>query len=125
MSTPISLSFILAVSLLAPLFAWWAKAKISKAPAGSAAMREISKAIEDGSRAYLKRQYRSVAWVAAVLVILIYAFFGWITALGFLIGAVASALAGFLGMMTAVFSNSRVAEAAKRGLEPAFQLAFL
>ena len=125
MSTPISLSFILAVSLLAPLFAWWAKTKISKASPGSAAMREISKAIEDGSRAYLKRQYRSVAWVAAVLVILIYAFFGWITALGFLIGAVASALAGFLGMMTAVFSNSRVAEAAKRGLEPAFQLAFL
>ena len=99
--------------------------KIARAPAGSTEMKEISKAIEEGSRAYLKRQYRTVSYVAIILAALIVFFFGWTTATGFIIGAFASALAGYLGMMTAVFSNSRVAEAAKKGLEPAFKLAFL
>ena len=88
-------------------------------------MRGISKAIEEGSKAYLKRQYKTVAVVAAVITALLLIFWGINTALGFLIGALTSAMAGYFGMLTAVMANSRVAESAKSGVAPAFRLSFL
>jgi len=89
-------------------------------------MVEISDAIKEGSKAYLKRQNQTVLFVAIVLFLIIgfTKYLGWLTAFGFLIGAFSSALAGFLGMMTAVDSNSRTAEAAKSGLSQAFMLAY-
>ncbi len=95
-----------------------------KQPAGNEKMQAISRAIQEGSGAYLKRQYVSVAIVALPLLLLIAWQFGLTQAVGFLVGAVASALAGFIGMSIAVRSNARTAESARHGLGPSLSLAF-
>jgi K(+)-stimulated pyrophosphate-energized sodium pump len=97
---------------------------VLKKPAGSEKMQEIAAAIQEGASAYLIRQYKTVGLVAIVLAIIIDWLLGWHTALGFIIGAVASAIAGFIGMYVSVRANVRTAEAAKSGLNPAFNIAF-
>ncbi len=87
-------------------------------------MLEISQAIREGAKAYLNRQYKAVALVAVVVAMALWYFFNWVAMLGFLLGAVASALAGYIGMNIAVRSNSRTAEAAKGGLKKALTVAF-
>ncbi|KKU98677.1 MAG: K(+)-insensitive pyrophosphate-energized proton pump [Candidatus Jorgensenbacteria bacterium GW2011_GWC1_48_8] len=109
----------IAVLYTAYLIKW-----LRKQPSGSEAMIEISRAIQEGSQAYLVRQYRTVAVVAAILFVVIGLALTWLTALGFLVGAVASAAAGFIGMNVAVRSNAKTTEAAKRGLRAALSLAF-
>jgi K(+)-stimulated pyrophosphate-energized sodium pump len=95
-------------------------------PAGNEKMREISAAVQEGAAAYLKKQYTAIALVAIVPFVLLGAYnkLGWGTAFGFLIGALLSSAAGFIGMNVAVRSNSRTAEAARSGLKPALNVAF-
>src|ERR671938_662019 len=99
---------------------------VLRRPTGSERMREISRAVQEGAAAYLRRQYTTIAVVAVVPFLLLgfYHKLGWGTAIGFLIGAALSAAAGFIGMNVAVRSNVRTAEAARHGLPPALNVAF-
>jgi len=103
---------------------------ILKLQEGSEKMKAIAKAIQEGANAYLNRQYTTVAYVAAGLFVVLWAAgfwsdkFGILTAVGFLIGAVASASAGYVGMKIAVRANVRTAQAAHGGLNAALQVAF-
>jgi len=97
---------------------------IKGAPTGDAKMSEIASAIQEGSIAYLNRQLKSMAIVGIVIFIVIFAGLGAKTAIGFLVGAVASFLAGYIGMRVSVLANVRVAEACKKGLASGLSLAF-
>ena len=96
---------------------------LRKSP-GDEKMREIQKAIQEGAGAYLTRQYKTVFFVGVITVLILWYWLGTMTAIGFAVGAIASALAGYVGMLVAVRANARVAEEAKNGLAPAFNLAF-
>ena len=121
-----AVGFALACAAVAVLYGvyltWW----LLKQPAGNEKMQEIARAIQEGAGAYLRKQYTAVAVVAIVPFFLLgfYNELGWGTAFGFLIGALFSAAAGFIGMNVAVRSNVRTAEAAREGLQPAFKVAF-
>ena len=117
-------NFALLSSLVAILYGGYLALRIIRKSAGSAEMQKIAQAIQEGANAYLRRQYQAVAVVAVILFVIIWFGLDVSTAIGFLVGAVASALAGFVGMGVAVRANVRTAEAAKSGLAPALSIAF-
>src|SRR5689334_22963326 len=116
----------LVCSLVAIAYGLYLTRWLLKLSPGNERMREISRAVQEGAAAYLKKQYTTIAYVAIVPFLLLgfYDKLGWGTAVGFLIGAALSAAAGFIGMNVAVRSNVRTAEAAKHGLKPALNVAF-
>lgn len=112
------------ISIASCLYGLFLTKRVLGQPTGSKKMNEIAGAIREGSEAYLKKQYQVVAVVAGIIFIILLFSLGFITALGFLIGAVASAAAGIIGMRVAVRANVRTAEAAKKGLSAALDVAF-
>jgi K(+)-stimulated pyrophosphate-energized sodium pump len=118
--------FILGSAGLAIIYGLVLIKMIMRLPAGNEKMQAIAKAIQEGARAYLNRQYKTVAVVAAVLFVVIgfVPSLGWTTAFAFLVGAFLSALTGYIGMNVSVRANVRTAEAARGGLRKALTVAF-
>ncbi|HET6371501.1 MAG TPA: sodium-translocating pyrophosphatase, partial [Nitrospiria bacterium] len=122
--------FSLACAAAGILYGLYLSAWVMRLPTGTDRMREISAAIQEGAGAYLARQYKTVAVVAAVLFLILWGAgiwsetFGFLTAVGFLIGASASAVSGYAGMAIAVRANVRTAESAHQGLGTALSVAF-
>jgi K(+)-stimulated pyrophosphate-energized sodium pump len=112
-------------ALIAVAYGLWQRDEIMKAPTGDQRMREIAMAIQEGANAYLSRQYRTIAIVGVVTVVILAVFFrNWNVPVGFVIGAVLSGLAGFVGMKVSVQANVRTTEASKRGLNAGLKMAF-
>ncbi len=117
------LAFAFGCGALSVIYALATAAWVIKLPAGSEKMQMISDAIKEGAEAFLHREYKTVAMVGLVLTAALF-YLGKFVALGFVIGAFGSALAGYIGMMVTVRANVRTAEAAKKGLDPALKVAF-
>ena len=121
----LTILFALGCGLLGVIYAVMTAMWVSKQDAGSTKMQEISNAVKEGAYAFLAREYKTVAMVAVVLVVLIAAMnLGIWTAIGFIVGTVGSALAGFVGMWVTVRANVRTTQAAYKGLQAALSLAF-
>ena len=120
------LLFAIVSSVVAIIYGLFLAKSILKKSAGNARMQEIAKAIQEGATAYLNKQYKTIG-VIALIIFVVMGFIpklGWTMAFGFLVGAIFSALAGYIGMNVSVRANVRTTEAAKSGVREALSLAF-
>jgi K(+)-stimulated pyrophosphate-energized sodium pump len=124
MSNELALWLSIGAGVLAVLFGIFSSQWILKQPAGNDRMQKIAQAIQEGASAYMNRQYGTIAIVGVVLFLVLGIALDWYTAIGFAIGAIFSALAGYIGMYVSVRANVRTAEAATQGVNPALNIAF-
>jgi K(+)-stimulated pyrophosphate-energized sodium pump len=123
-SSNMVMTFAITCGIIGVLYALFIAAWVNKQDAGNEKMKTISDAVKEGAYAFLTREYKTVAMVAVVLVVILAYFLGRWTAIGFVIGAVGSALAGFVGMWVTVRANVRTTQAASKGLQNALTLSF-
>ena len=119
-----ALYLIIFTGLIAILYGFLVGKKIMSASPGNSKMQEIAAAIQEGARAYLNRQYKTITIVGIVILIIITYALGFWVGLGFLIGSVLSGLAGYVGMLVSVQANVRTAEASRKGLAAGLNIAF-
>lgn len=116
--------WVVGCGVLALLYGWLVGMKVMRAKEGNNKMKAIASAIQEGAKAYLNRQYKTIGMVGIVVAVILGWLMGLEVAAGFLIGAVLSGLAGYIGMNVSVRANVRTAQAAREGLQPALNVAF-
>ena len=119
------INLVILSGILSLVYGYWAGSSVLKSSAGNEKMQEISLAIQEGAQAYLNRQYSTIGIVGAVICVLIYLFFRdlWVVG-GYLIGAILSGVAGYIGMLISVRANVRTAQAASESLSSGLSVAF-
>ena len=120
----LQLSLVLAAGALAVLYGIVTTSGLMKMSAGNERMQEIASAIQEGANAYLKRQYTTIAMAGGVVAIILLVTLEWVAMLGFIIGAVLSGAAGFIGMKVSVQANVRTTQASMQGLDKGLSVAF-
>jgi len=120
----IILDYVVLCGIAAVAYGWITSQQILNASAGNNTMQEIAGAIQEGAQAYLNRQYKTIAIVGAAVLVLVAILFSPLVALGYLIGAALSGVAGYVGMIISVRANVRTAEASRKGLAQGLDIAF-
>lgn len=120
--TVVTISII--CGLIAVLYGFITSRQVLGAPAGNEKMQDIAAAIQEGAQAYLNRQYRAIGIVGVVVAVIVYLFLGGISTVGFLVGAILSGVAGYIGMNISVRANVRTAQGASESLQTGLTVAF-
>jgi K(+)-stimulated pyrophosphate-energized sodium pump len=118
------LIYTILAGILSLVYGYFTGKHILSSSAGNAKMQEIASAIQVGAKAYLNRQYKTIAIVGVVVLAIIIYTFSMLVGLGYLIGAALSGIAGYVGMLVSVQANVRTAEASRKGLSQGLSIAF-
>src|SRR6056300_517722 len=124
LSSSLVLNLVIGCGIISVLYGFISSQQILNASSGNAKMQEIASAIQIGAKAYLARQYKTIAIVGVVVLVIVSFAFSPLVGLGYLIGATLSGIAGYVGMLVSVQANVRTAEASRKGLAQGLSVAF-